>query len=98
VTVALAYVVAKPIHYQAPLLRRIAEEDGIRFFRSDVSVRSHVDPEFGVALNWGEDLLVGYDYEFLPALGSRRERSVWLPLSHGLMPRLRHGRFDAVCS
>ena len=45
----LAYFVSHPIQYQAPLLRRIAEDPSIDltvFFASDISVREHFDPGF----------------------------------------------------
>jgi len=44
-----------PIQYQAPLLRRIAQEADIDlkvFFSSDVSVRGYIDQGFGVRVEW----------------------------------------------
>ena len=59
----LAYFVSHPIQYQAPLLRRIAEDPSIDltvFFASDISVREHFDPGFNRQITWDVDLLSGY--------------------------------------
>src|SRR5271166_2990039 len=54
--VRLAYFVTHPIHYQAPLLRRIACEKDIDlcvFFVSDISVRGYRDKGFGgIQVKW----------------------------------------------
>ncbi|HZO80965.1 MAG TPA: glycosyltransferase family 4 protein [Candidatus Binataceae bacterium] len=97
--VRLAYLVTHPIQYQAPLLRRIAAEPDIRlkvFFASDVSLREFVDRGFSRAIRWDVPLLSGYEYEFLPALGSKNNPSFWRPINYGLAARLEAGRFDAL--
>src|SRR5712675_1980554 len=69
--VRLAYLVSHPIQYQAPLLRRIAQEPDIDltvFFGSDFSVRDYKDAGFGVGVKWDVPLLDGYRHEFLPVL------------------------------
>ena len=69
--VKLAYMVSHPIQYQAPLLRRIAQEPDIDltvFFGSDFSIRGYKDQGFGVDVKWDVPLLDGYRYEFLPVL------------------------------
>ena len=71
----LAYFVSHPIQYQAPLLRRIASEPDIDlkvFFSSDMSVRGHIDPGFGVNVKWDVPLLAGYRHEFLSGAGNTR--------------------------
>lgn len=95
----LAYFVSHPIQYQAPLVRRIAQEPDIElkvFYSSDHSVRGYADPGFGgVQVRWDVPLLEGYDYEFLP--GFRKQAFGFAaPLSYGIFSRLRRGRFDAV--
>ena len=53
--VKVAYLVSHPIQYQAPLLRRIAQEPDIEltvFFGSDFSVQEYVDKGFGVDVKW----------------------------------------------
>jgi glycosyltransferase involved in cell wall biosynthesis len=92
--VRLAYLVSHPIQYQAPLLRRIAEEPDIDltvFFGSDFSVRGYRDEGFGVGVKWDIPLLDGYRHEFLPRLRDRGMVSVASPLSHGIVSRLRGG-------
>jgi glycosyltransferase involved in cell wall biosynthesis len=101
--VRLAYLVSHPIQYQAPLLRRIAQEPDIDFtvfFGSDFSVRGYRDQGFGVGVTWDVPLLDGYQHEFLPRLRDGQDVSVMTPLNHGIFSRLR-GRgggaaFDAL--
>src|SRR5579875_3839639 len=95
----LAYLLTHPTQYQAPLLRRIAAEPDIQlkvFFASDVSVGTFVDPGFKRSIQWDTPLLDGYDYEFLPSIGSRERISFWKPINYGLASKLRTGRFDAL--
>ena len=98
----LAYFVTHPIQYQAPLLRRIAQEPDIAlkvFFGSDLSVRGHVDEEFGVRVKWDTPLLGGYEYELLPTLRRVRDGEspgFARPVNYGVGRRLWDGRFDAV--
>jgi glycosyltransferase involved in cell wall biosynthesis len=96
----LAYFVSHPIQYQAPLLRRIAQEPDIDlhvFFSSDHSVRGYVDEGFGVRVEWDVPLLEGYRSEFLPCLregGGAPEFA--RPLNRGIFRRLAEGSFDVV--
>ena len=95
----LAYFVTHPIQYQAPLLRRVAQETDIDlkvYFSSDLSVRGHVDPGFGVAVKWDVPLLAGYQFEFLPRLRDSDRLSFFRPLNWGIYKRLRDGHYDAV--
>jgi glycosyltransferase involved in cell wall biosynthesis len=102
-SVRLAYLVSHPIQYQAPLLRRIAQEQDIDlsvFFGSDFSVRGYQDQGFGVDVKWDVPLLDGYRHEFLPKLRAGKNGSETMPLSRGILSRLRgHGgeaAFDAL--
>lgn len=98
-TIRLAYFVSHPIQYQAPLLRRIAQEPDIdltAFFSSDHSVRGYKDSGFGVHVQWDVPLLDGYKYEFLPGLRKNDELGFAKPLNWGIFNRLRKGRFDAA--
>src|SRR5271168_4646892 len=93
--VRLAYLVSHPIQYQAPLLRRIAQEPDIDltvFFGSDFSVRGYKDEGFGVGVKWDVPLLEGYEYEFLPVLRDKGVVSVSSPMNHGIASRLRGRR------
>jgi glycosyltransferase involved in cell wall biosynthesis len=93
--VRLAYLVSHPIQYQAPLLRRIAQEPDIDltvFFGSDFSVRGYKDEGFGVGVKWDVPLLDGYRHEFLPVLRDNATVSFARPLNRGIFSRLRgHG-------
>jgi len=95
----LAYFVSHPIQYQAPLLRRIAKEEDIHlkvFFSSDISIRSYLDPGFGVPVKWDVPLLGGYDHEFLPVLRDAEKLGPLKPMNYGVRRVLRTQGFDAV--
>jgi glycosyltransferase involved in cell wall biosynthesis len=90
--VRLAYLVSHPIQYQAPLLRRIAQEPDIDltvFFGSDFSLHEYKDEGFGVGVKWDVSLLDGYRHEFLPVIRDNGTQTVTTPLNHGIMSRLR---------
>src|SRR3984885_9808631 len=90
--VRLAYLVSHPIQYQAPLLRRIAQEPDIDltvFFASDFSVQEYVDKGFGVDVKWDVPLLDGYRHEFLPSIWDRRRTGPTAQLNYGIFSRLR---------
>ena len=90
--VKVAYLVSHPIQYQAPLLRRIAQEKDIDltvFFGSSFSVKGYVDKGFGVDVSWDVPLLDGYCYEFLPTLRDKGRTGVASPLNYGIFRRLK---------
>lgn len=65
----LGYVVSHPIQYQAPLFRRLAASDAIDFvalFGCDFGVRPSFDPQFGKVVDFGVDLLDGFEHAFVP--------------------------------
>jgi len=97
--IRLAYLVTHPIQYQAPLLRRIAEDPDIDltvFYGSDFSTKEFKDAGFDRVITWDVPLLNGYRYEFLPAIGRTDRLSFWRPFNYGLAKRLKAGRFDAL--
>ncbi len=102
--VKLAYLASHPIQYQAPLLRRIAQEPDIELtvlFGSDFSVRGYKDKGFGgVGVKWDVPLLDGYHHEFLPALRDNATVGIARPLNYGILGRLRGGKgksdFDVI--
>ncbi len=101
--IRLAYLVSHPIQYQAPLLRRIAQERDIDlhvFFGSDFSVRGYKDEGFGVGVAWDVPLLEGYKHSFLPRIRDNGTVGMATPLNRGIYDRLRGGggrpRFDAL--
>jgi glycosyltransferase involved in cell wall biosynthesis len=90
--VRLAYLVSHPIQYQAPMLRRIAQEPDLDltvFFGSDFSVRDYKDEGFGVGVKWDVPLLDGYRHEFLPVLRDNSNPGALSPLNYGIFSRLR---------
>jgi glycosyltransferase involved in cell wall biosynthesis len=90
--VRLAYLVSHPIQYQAPLLRRIAQEPDIDltvFFGSDFSLRSYQDEGFGVDVKWDVPLLDGYRHKFLPVIRDNGTQTVTTPLNYGIFSELR---------
>jgi len=90
--VKLAYLVSHPIQYQAPLLRRIAQEQDIDltvFFGSDFSLRDYQDEGFGVQVKWDVPLLDGYKYQFLPVIRDNGTQTVFTPLNRGIFAALR---------
>ncbi len=96
--VRLAYLVSHPIQYQAPLLRRIAQEPDIDltvFFGSDFSLRDYEDKGFGVGVKWDIPLVDGYRHEFLPVLYDNATVSVATPLNYGILNRLRGRQGEA---
>lgn len=102
--VRLAYLVSHPIQYQAPLLRRIAQEPDIDltvFFGSDFSLREYKDEGFGgVGVKWDIPLTEGYKHEFLPVIRDEARVTPTLPLNSGIARRLAGQRgqpaFDAL--
>lgn len=101
--VRLAYLVSHPIQYQAPLLRRIAQEPDIDLtvlFGSDFSVRGYQDKGFGVEVAWDVPLLQGYKYRVLPALRDTGTVSATTPVSRSLLRPMLSGSgapaFDAL--
>jgi len=93
--VRIAYLVSHPIQYQAPLLRRIAQEPDIDltvFFGSDFSVRGYKDEGFGVGVKWDVPLLEGYRYEFLPVVRDTVNPGPLAPVNRGIFSRLRGGK------
>ena len=93
--IRIAYLVSHPIQYQAPLLRRIAQEKDIDltvFFGSDFSVNGYSDRGFGANVHWDVPLLGGYRHEFLPRLRDKGRTGVATPLNHGIFTRLKGTR------
>ena len=101
--VRLAYLVSHPIQYQAPLLRRIAQEPDIELtvlFGSDFAARGYRDEGFGVEVAWDVPLLEGYRSRILPAWHDPGTVSATTPLSRSLLGALRTAdgqpAFDAL--
>jgi len=92
----LAYFVQFPIHYQAPLLARLAREVDLKvFFLSDMTTRAFKDKGFG-EIKWDADLTAGYEHAFLPNWRDTGGYSFWNPLVRGLGQALDEQPWDAV--
>jgi glycosyltransferase involved in cell wall biosynthesis len=92
--VRLAYLVSHPIQYQAPLMRRIAQEPDIDLtvlFASDFSVSDYSDVGFDAKVEWGMPLLGGYRHEFLPSIRDLRRTGTATQINYGIFSRLRGG-------
>ena len=66
----LVYIVSHPIQYQAPLLRRVAAEEGVDFeviFKDLGSTGRHFDPGFQTTIEWQVPLTEGYRYRLVPS-------------------------------
>lgn len=89
--IRLTYLVSHPIQYQAPLLRRIAQQPDLELtvlFGSNFSAREYKDSGFGVDVKWGVPLLDGYRHEFLPTLRDTGKTGPLSPLNYGIFSRL----------
>ena len=76
VTIKLTYLVSHPIQYQAPLLRRIANEAGINLrvvFENKFPKNSYYDSEFKRQIKWDIPLTDGYENASLSDTSLRAE-------------------------
>ena len=95
----VAYLVSHPIQYQAPLLRRLAQEETLDLtvlFLSDFSTRKYADAGFGKVISWDVDLLSGYNWKVLSAWGSDDRLGFWTPVTAGIERELCQGRYDIL--
>ncbi len=95
----IIWMATHPIQYQVPLLQEFAKVEGTEFkalFLDDFSVRSYVDEEFGKTVEWENNLLEGYNYDFLNTGGNLGKISFTKPISKGLFKYLRKEKPEAV--
>lgn len=96
----VCWVSTHPIQYQAPLLKKIAEIDGVDLsviFFSDFSTKNYTDVEFKQQIKWDVPLLEGYKYKFLGGSGDRiSEIKTFSPWIKGLFSSLCSGNYDTV--
>jgi len=63
----LAVLATHPVQYQCPLWATLADKPAVLlkvFFGSDFSIRGYSDGGFGRRIQWGQQLLAGFDYAF----------------------------------
>ena len=79
----LAYLVSHPIQYQVPLFRRLAQSrrlDFVALFGCDFGVAPSFDPQFGHVVDFGIDLLSGYEHRFIHQARRRPDVNAFLGL------------------
>jgi glycosyltransferase involved in cell wall biosynthesis len=94
----LAHVASHPVQYQAPLLRRLAQEPGLvtsTFFLTDAGARPYYDCGFARVVQWDVPLLEGYDHQFV-ARGLAVPLRFSEPAGFSWRRAFTAGRFDAV--
>ncbi len=97
----LAYVVTHPIQYQSPLLRLLnaaPEVDLEVLFLSDFSLKTHIDAEFGVHVEWGVPLTQGFTSHFVKSTFKQTGVAFfnpWVSLSD-LLRKLHAKKWDAI--
>jgi glycosyltransferase involved in cell wall biosynthesis len=93
--VKICFLLTHPIQYLSPLFSFVnknynAEVSAI--YQSNCSIVSAVDKEFGRPVDWGRPLLEGYEYTFLPAIGSVAKVSRFLPFNYGLIKAIKKAK------
>jgi glycosyltransferase involved in cell wall biosynthesis len=94
----LAHVASHPVQYQAPLLRRLAQEPGLitkTFFLTDAGARPYYDSGFDRVVQWDVPLLEGYDHQFV-ARDLRLPLRFNQPAGFSWRRAFAAGAFDAV--
>ena len=98
--VKLAYLVTHPIQYQAPLLKRLAQDEALDLhviFQSDFSAKAYFDKGFSSSIQWDVPLMDGYSYTVLPKLKGTPDRvTTHLPINTGLMKLMRSFKPDIL--
>ena len=64
----VAYFATHPVQYAAPIYRQLAKSEDVAlkvYYFSDHGVSSSFDPGFGQEFAWDQDLLSGYESEFI---------------------------------
>jgi glycosyltransferase involved in cell wall biosynthesis len=87
--VKIAFVVERPTQFEVPFYRHAAADgtSSLRVIYTDPRVDAPLfDPELGHTVDWGFDLLGGYDHAVCPSRG----RAGWLARE------MRQGRYDLV--
>src|SRR3954447_4915285 len=95
----LGFFAASPMHYQAPLYRRLSAVPGVDFtaiFASSGGVRPH-DAGYGQPITWDIDALAGYRSVFLRKADRTPIDGSFLALADlDIVRRVHSGRFDVL--
>ncbi|MBD3296739.1 MAG: glycosyltransferase [Candidatus Omnitrophica bacterium] len=97
----LAFLVSHPVQYMAPLFRLISRQEDIDLtviYCSDHGVTPSVDRDFGSRVDWGVEVLEGYESVILKN-HSPFDSVFAVPfglINAGIAGFIRRGRFDAL--
>ena len=75
----IKYILSHSIQYQSPLIKFLTKK-GLKIkvlFRSDMSTKKYFDTEFKKIINWGTNLLDGFDYEYLNYVGPNKVDAIF---------------------
>ena len=91
--VRILYLMHHPVHYQAPLLRRLAAVPAIAIktaYVTDLTARGLPDGHgFGAPVAWDTTILDGYDHQLVAGIGSSARISPWSPVGYGVFDLVR---------
>lgn len=95
----LAIVTSHPIQYQTPLFRLLAEQaevDLTVYFCWDFGMKSTLDPQLNVFVQWDIPMLGGYRSHFLNNLSPWPSSDFWGQINPSVIWELTQGKYDAV--
>ncbi len=95
----IALLFTHPIQYHAPLIRKISKNTKFNvtaIFRTIFSTKEFYCPEFQTYIEWGIDMLEGYNYIVLPEIGKTNYITLLRPLNYGIFQILISGKYDAI--
>jgi glycosyltransferase involved in cell wall biosynthesis len=95
----IAILASHPIQYFVHLYRQLTDHPEFRikaFYACRLGTQNFYDPDFGRVINWGKDLLEGYEHEFLTDQPPDNPPSP-LRIAQSIQARLDTFRPDAVC-
>lgn len=91
--IRVLYVVHHPIHYQTPLLRRLAARPEIAL---KVAYITDIAPRRRVEDGGDAQLPGGFDYEFAEHVGACDHVSAWRPFAYGMLDQIRRESIDVL--
>lgn len=96
----LAILVTHVIQYQCPFYRELAKYPEIDlkvFFCNDLGYKKYFDSGFGKEIQWDNDLLSGFSYEFLKNVSPFPNPSTFFgSINLDIVLKLKNGCYDAV--
>lgn len=89
-----------PVQYQTSLFRALSSHKDVSFsifFNLDFGVgKKDFDKEFNRHINWGEDVLRGFSYQYLKNYAPSPKPSFFGQMNFGVVRELFSGKYDAV--